>query len=71
VSLEDSPTDPFFPSPAGEQRPGGLSAIAERPAQDATEAQQSIFRALPLLMISQVGVTDMHLLTSVRAPSSP
>lgn len=68
VSLDESPTDPFFPSPAGDRRPGALSAIAERPAQGAPEVQQSTLKALPLLMISQVSVTTMPPLTAVWAP---
>ena len=53
ISLDESSTDPFFPSPANDRRPGALSAIAERPDPTA-EAKPSTFRSLPLLMILQV-----------------
>lgn len=60
-----SPTDPFFPAPNATQRAGGggLGAIPETHANEHSplveasfqEPKQSTWKALPLLMILQVG----------------
>jgi hypothetical protein len=60
-----SPTDPFFPAPNTMQRAGGggLGAIPETHANEQSplveasfqEPKQSTWKALPLLMILQVG----------------
>lgn len=60
-----SPTDPFFPAPNTTQRAGGggLGAIPETHANEQSplveasfqEPKQSTWKALPLLMILQVG----------------
>lgn len=65
----ESQRDPFFPSPGG-RRPapnvGGLSAIAERSSighaessADVAEKEQSTWKSLPLLMISQYGLVAL------------
>lgn len=60
ISLEDSPTDPFFPSPAPERRPGGvLEAITEQPVE-VVEERPSTFKSLPLMMILQYGLLALH-----------
>lgn len=59
ISLDESPTDPFFPSPAAERRPGGLAAIDEQPVE-VIEQRQSTFKALPIMLIVQYGLLALH-----------